>query len=291
MCRPDVAFHLIDGHRQRLSNHNNNEHDNIKKNDAESFLQGVYRLATEGTFRQKSTRATIGGLRIFNFHGILGMSSLLLSTGALISPTTKWIVLLSVLTSTTLSIHSSFVLVDQAPLQTTICRKPTLVVAPHREAFQRTSIVMLYTNARIIGKLVDLQSLRAQQISWLFITICGLRMLPTKNLDWKNGNTYCFVIPMMLSIVVDYMIMNSCDFYYEYTITTPTTTIMLHWQSWLELRQLIFVQLSGLVIAFFFTLAFRKHINIQFLYFASSIAVNFMFLTGIYFAFHNVFIV
>lgn len=104
-----------------------------------------------------------------SFHGVLGASSFTVTVAAWISNSLV-LTLFSVLTTTVLSIHSSWYMLEQSPRQSTIldCQLELRsgstakskndknnfvrlwIVAPHRGAFHRTSIIMQYTNTRIL---------------------------------------------------------------------------------------------------------------------------------------------
>ena len=238
--------------------------------------------STEKHYHPKKQVFTVGGLRIAEFHGITGATSLCLSTGSIAYPTCHMLVFAATLLSSVVAIHAD-TLLDQVPLQTTICRRPVQTVAPHRDAFRRTSIILLYVNARILALLLGpVEGVRifsfdySSLISTVVISFCCLRMyFPWKPLDWTNGNTYCFVVPMMVGVFGDYVVTMT---HYENNLLSLSHTDQ---DNWLSVRELLVVQWSGLIIAFLFTLAFRKHISIRWLYWIASIAVNLMTVVGI----------
>ncbi|KAG7342415.1 hypothetical protein IV203_007508 [Nitzschia inconspicua] len=261
-------------------------------------------------------RNTFAGLRLFEFHGSLGMTSFAISVllwGLWDEASSRTnlvhvlLVVLSVVSSTVLSIHSSWKMLDQVPIQTVIwvCSKDKAtfqsdtsnvhrmipfshITAPHREAFQRTSLILQYVNARILQTLSDKdEEFHGFGIAaWILVGLTCLRMIPwPTSLDWKNGNTFCFVVPMVGSVIGDFVMVCYC----------ARKTSNIHSQSWLSMKELVFVQLAGLVIAFLFTLGFRsKHnraksrgqlirgwsIQIRPLYFVTSVGVNMMVIFG-----------
>ena len=239
--------------------------------------------------------------------------------------------LLSVLTTTILSIHSSWRMMEQSPHQSTILdwnlelrsvfsflgttkEKQQIsnhrirVVAPHRGAFHRTSIIMQYANARILlllhrkhWMMNDGSYTLSGVFSWGLTTLMCLRMLlgerllslgswltgynkaqpaakrPTKIPKpstttststlkplppfWKNGNSYCFVLPMIVSVCADFAMTIWCEQRY-FHVTNHSSTSLYHYFSdhWLSLWHLLFLQVVAHAIAFSFTLAFRiKH--------------------------------
>lgn len=263
-----------------------------------------------------------------SFHGILGSSSLIITVAACLSNEYSSanetlplaLTLLSVITTTVLSIHSSWYMLEQSPQQSTIldCQLNLSftksnsnslrlrVVAPHRGAFHRTSIIMQYANARILLLLQrkHWHYLKAPTfstsaiLSWGLVFVMCLRMLLGEKMPslpffgrsgtnsnkrktissiasssdktektlkplppfWRNGNTYCFVLPMISSVFADFIMSAWCEF--RYFSLSPSTTSLYGFftQHWLSLWHLLFLQVVAHVIAFSFTLAFRiKH--------------------------------
>ena len=85
---------------------------------------------------------------------------------------------------------------------------------------------------------------------------------------WYNGNTYCFVLPMMISLIGDFMMTIYCEYHYHYHYfhdennQTPSSSSSLslydyHTKYWLSISHLLFLQLIAHIIAFSFTLIFR----------------------------------
>jgi len=239
--------------------------------------------------------------------------------------------LLSVLTTTILSIHSSWYMLEQSPHQSTIvdcqlqllrkkddsCSKSASnsfrlrVVAPHRGAFHRTSIIMQYANSRILlllqrrhwyDEASSSSSFSASGIlAWGLVVAMCLRMLLGEKLQslvgwigggstkraaseaktkptttttlkplppfWRNGNTYCFVLPMIASVCADCAISAWCEARYFSLFSSgakssPLSLFGYFSEHWLSLWHLLFLQVVAHVIAFSFTLAFRiKHHN------------------------------
>lgn len=267
-----------------------------------------------------------------SFHGVLGASSLAITLAAWVSnelitntSLALALTLLSVVASTVLSLHSSWYMLRQSPHQTTILdwrlelcadkseaseidannaasaaavasRKSLRlwVVAPHRGAFQRTSLIMQYANARVLLLLQrrhwrDPSSAAPSAsgvLAWGLVSVACLRMLlgekwplpaflkarssnaaaprgPATTFRplppfWQNGNSYCFVLPMVVSVCADFLVAAWCERSYFDAAATKDSLFDRHADRWLSLRHLLFLQAVAHVIAFAFTLAFRR---------------------------------
>ncbi len=248
-----------------------------------------------------------------SFHGVLGSSSLLVTIAAWISNESLALTLLSVITTTVLSIHSSNYMLDQSPHQSTILdcqfklgskdidktKNDSLrlrVVAPHRGAFHRTSIIMQYANSRILlllqrkhwHELSESAFSTSAILSWGLVCVMCLRMLLGEKMPsffgkskakrktissndnnktslkplppfWKNGNTYCFVLPMIASVFADFLMSVWCEYCY-FSLPQKAPLFGFFTEHWISLWHLLFLQVVAHVIAFSFTLAFRiKH--------------------------------
>jgi hypothetical protein len=200
----------------------------------------------------------LGKLR-FGFHGIWGILCVAATTASLVSRTATnvWT---AVLTNFILGVDARS-LTDQAPQSTTIVHnKWVKIVAPHREAFQRTIAVVQHINLR----------LAEQQLStseWalpfpVYAILLGLSWFQFNpvNSDFTNGNTWFFVFPMFLGVSLDCVM--QCQGMSNYLTT----------------QYLLAVQLASLFIAFAFTLAFRGMIRIEPIYFGSAAVVGGLFL-------------
>ena len=230
------------------------------------------------TSQQQQHKApfTIGGLKVLELHGVLGSLSFCLSFFAVCATDSTWMVILAMILSSVVAIHSQSLL-EQAPMQTTICESPMRTVAPHREAFQRTSIILLYVNARILALLLSIREAPtvSDRIGGLVVVSCACSRMffPWKALDLQNGNTFCFVIPMMISVLGDYLMTATAVLLNLINTESSTDKVFgmdPRWDLWI----LQFVQLAGLVIAFLFTMAFRKLLSIKKLYWIATVAVN-----------------
>ncbi|OEU12789.1 hypothetical protein FRACYDRAFT_244063 [Fragilariopsis cylindrus CCMP1102] len=313
-----------------------------------------------------------------SFHGNLGMISFFITftafiitwcTSSLSSSSNSQsnssifvglsFIIVSIITTTILSIHSSYYMLNQSPYSSTILdydfnvnlnrllpssslalvgrfinkkrnyrasKFNIKVVPPHRDAFNRTSIIMQYANSRIL-LLLHRQYYNNQEqnnqdsssssttfsrisisgiIVWTLVLFGCIRMLPihipdmfssspaagdddndtnpddellsknrlTKKTNmptfWYNGNTYCFVLPMMISLIGDFIMTIYCEYHYHYHYhyfhdennQTPSSSSSLslydyHTKYWLSISHLLFLQLIAHIIAFSFTLIFR----------------------------------
>jgi len=94
---------------------------------------------------------------------------------------------------------------------------------------------------------------------------------------WRNGNSYCFVLPMIIGVVGDFIMTAWCQYqyknnaYYDYdddynrnhdhnqSLSPAQYSIFqFHTKFWLSIRHLLILQLAAHLIAFSFTLVFRN---------------------------------
>lgn len=156
-----------------------------------------------------------------------------------------------------LATHAGATLLGQVPHQTAIVTWPCRIVAPHREAFVRTTGMTQYLVVRVVCKLVFgrtmmQQNAVASETMKRYITLACLALpyfgtLVPRSLAWTNGNTWIFVIPIWLG-------------------TTGDWISMAIWGDVIALHQLLQVQLVGLFLAFGFTLAFRQYVPMPVVY-------------------------
>lgn len=211
-----------------------------------------------------------------NAHGISGALSTLLT--ALAISTERWLPSSLTCTATSvLAVVASVVaaasgasIVDRAPMQTVVMERPFRVVPPHRDAFRRTAYSVYYLGARICWNAAKLHGLSggfalvagegdADAIDWVWSCVAlsyAIRYFVPRpaDLDWRNGNTYAFVIPMALGLTADA------------TMQLPVLQCYgdLCWNADIITQfDLLCILLSGLVIAFVFTLAFRGVLGIR----------------------------
>lgn len=148
-------------------------------------------------------------------------------------------------------------LLGQVPLYTQIIPG---VVAPHKEAFRRTIGSMYYLISRVVCHIVfqQLGILDGHALAQFYLSLATIvwqwySLVPGFNLAVLNGNTWIFVIPIFVGVSGDLWQYINGD-----VISIP---------------QLLQVQLTGLLLAFGFTLAFRKYIPMPIVYAIATVAV------------------
>mmetsp|Transcript_21936 Transcript_21936/g.36732 ORF Transcript_21936/g.36732 Transcript_21936/m.36732 type:complete len:231 (+) Transcript_21936:67-759(+) len=191
----------------------------------------------------------IGRLR-FGTHGILGILGTALNIVALMDPKQSFTVF-SLLVTTTLLAWEAQSLIPQVPEKTRISK---WIVAPHREAFQRTIAIIFYTNLRIF-KEMNWIPIWGRSITYpIMLFVSWLQFSPIGS-DFTNGNTWIFVMPMFSGVTYD------------------AIQQQLGGETFVSLKFLLFTELSALLIAFVFTLAFRSYVNIKVVYAVSALCV------------------
>lgn len=206
----------------------------------------------------------------FGFHGVCASLAFGVTSAALFLAVTESsssnlsnvLIYISVLLNTTTA-YQARQLLDHVPLQTEIIPG---VVAPHREAFKRTMSMMHYSNLRILGCILltapissNSHSLYKLFLAWFIYN----KFLPRQQFD--NGNTWIFVVPMFLGTSLDLL---------QYAWFAPNGL--------LSTCHYLLIEWSALVIAFFFTLAFRGYFTIFQIYVVSACAVATLFGGGLY---------
>mmetsp|Transcript_15551 Transcript_15551/g.33924 ORF Transcript_15551/g.33924 Transcript_15551/m.33924 type:complete len:292 (+) Transcript_15551:47-922(+) len=221
-------------------------------------------------------------------HGISGVLSTLLTISAI--ATQRTLPPKSVLSSVTsvlaavvsiVTAVSGTSIVDQAPKQTVVMERPIRVVPPHRDAFRRTALSVYYLGARICWNaatthrslvLGDISKAGENAYSFDWVWGCIALYYAMKcfvprqgEVDWTNGNTYVFVVPMALGLSSDALCqlpILQCrgDMCWNVDIITQF--------------DLLCVLLSGLVVAFTFTLAFRGVLGIRSCYWGAALVVH-----------------
>ena len=191
-----------------------------------------------------------GRLRI-GFHAMCATTSFLVTIVAYLTASRYWIMTSVVLNSTTA--YDARNLLPQVPLKTEIIPG---IVAPHKEAFKRTMSMMHYVNLRILGQLYDIQSTSTlyQAGCWAF----GWYFFAPVSSDFGNGNTWIFVVPMFLAVITD----------------IPQLLLL---RDALQMKHYLLIELSALIIAFGFTLAFRGFVSVQKIYIWSALYVAALF--------------
>jgi len=206
-------------------------------------------------------------------------------------------------------------IVDQAPKQTVVMEHPIRVIPPHRDAFRRTAFSVYYLGARICWNAVpDLihsllegndssstsdiinnknsggSSSDSEEdanygiIHWIWSVttlIYALKyFLPhPSEIEWKNGNTYVFVLPMAMGLTIDALyqlpILQCHHRYNNDNDITATNTNTICWnEDVITQLDLLYVLLSGLLVAFVFTLAFRGVLGVKQCYWGAAAVVH-----------------
>jgi hypothetical protein len=204
---------------------------------------------------------SLGKLR-FGHHGIIATLALIVTIIAYATVHIPTIVCSMILTALTALDARS--LMSQVPIRSIIVPG---VSAPHREAFKRTMSMMHYANVRIFGELcrgtADTSALTLYQTSYKTLLLyMWTQFLPIHS-PLDNGNTFIFVVPMFVGV--------SLDIYQ--TLALETSINVTHY---------LLLQLSALVIAFYFTLAFRGYFSVRQIYIASALMVAGIFGSGIF---------
>eukprot|EP00571_Detonula_confervacea_P004474 CAMPEP_0172325478 /NCGR_PEP_ID=MMETSP1058-20130122/54158_1 /TAXON_ID=83371 /ORGANISM="Detonula confervacea, Strain CCMP 353" /LENGTH=310 /DNA_ID=CAMNT_0013042035 /DNA_START=83 /DNA_END=1015 /DNA_ORIENTATION=+ len=222
-----------------------------------------------------------------NSHGISGILSTLLTCVAMFaqktlpssvfstSITSVCAVIASVITAS-----SGMSIVDQAPKQTVVMEYPFKVVPPHRDAFTRTGFSIYYLSARIfwntaktlnlLGGSTTTGGYDVNAIDWVWgcIALCYAvkYFLPRRrDVDWTNGNTYIFVVPMAVGLTADAVFQLPILQSIGETCWNDDVITQL---------DLLCVLLSGLVVAFVFTLAFRGVLGLRKCYWSAALVVH-----------------
>lgn len=207
----------------------------------------------------------------FGFHGVCASLALCVTAAALSvllwSSTTETnksnttrinlLVYASVLFNT-ITAFQARQLLDQVPLETEIVPG---VVAPHREAFKRTMSMMHYANLRILGCMWLSSS---NSIYKLFLAVFIYIHFVPRGATLDNGNTWIFVIPMCIGTTVDFC---------QYVFLPNGLASVVHY---------LLIEWCSLVIAFFFTLAFRGYFTVFIIYIVSALVVATLFGGGLY---------
>lgn len=168
---------------------------------------------------------------------------------------------------------SGMSIVGQAPKQTIVMERPFKVVPPHRDAFKRTAASIYYLSARICwnaisGSATSNNDNDALNWIWGISALCYsvMKFVPRpRDVDLTNGNTWVFVIPMAAGLTVDSL----------FQLPFLQFNDGLCWnEDVITQIDLLWVLLSGLVVAFVFTLAFRGVLGIKRCYWGAALVVH-----------------
>ena len=199
------------------------------------------------------------GKLLFGFHGLLGITCLVLTSTAIYHPSLLWILIFPSQIGNLILVNDASFLLDQVPKSTQIFPG---VVAPHKEAFQRTIWVMQYLIARVITKFFHEHIQNYIPTNEYYITLVEsivilwryYPLIPQLSIDWWNGNTWIFVIPIFIGV--------SGDIY-----------VYFMYGDIFQIYHLLLGELLGLCLAFGFTLGFRHYIPMPVVYCGAALAV------------------
>jgi len=207
----------------------------------------------------------MGRLR-FGVHGTAGLLSLTVTSCLVVTGSSEnfnnpsgWnrVVVTLILISSTVTAVGSLHLIPQVPQTSFITR---YISPPHRDAFRRTIGTVIYLNLRLYIAIFDYSNedgIRKRMWASMLIIYCIYNFLPNpQGLEWQNGNTWIFIIPMSIGLLVDAL--------HQW----PTFPCHDTWnQDVVDAKTLLIILWNGLWIAFLFTLAFRKYfVSIQVCY-------------------------
>jgi hypothetical protein len=195
------------------------------------------------------------GKLLFGLHGLLGVVSIITTTAAVYFPSKTWLLVMPSQLCNFLLVNHARSLLNQVPTSTQIFPG---VVAPHKEAFQRTILVMQYLIARVIIKYfvqnTCINSNLSNAIASFVILWRWYPLVPNYYADWWNGNTWIFVVPICLGVSGDLYV------YFVYG-------------DLFEVYHLLSGELLGLSLAFGFTLGFRNYIPMSMVYCGAALSV------------------
>ncbi len=208
-------------------------------------------------------------------HGITGVVSTLLVCIAIaahhvnIMPS---VVSILAAIASIITASSGMSIVDQAPKQTIVMERPFKVIPPHRDAFKRTASSIYYLSARLCWNTISGNAIfnNNDALNWIWgiSALCYAikKFVPNpRDVDLTNGNTWVFVIPMAAGLTVDAL----------FQLPLLQCNDGLCWnRDVITQIDLLWILLSGLVVAFVFTLAFRGVLGIRRCYWGAAGVVH-----------------
>ena len=206
-----------------------------------------------------SNGVKLGTLR-FGLHGLLGVSNFFLCLVALVAGGSSKIVPSMVIVGTAFTALSSIKLLDQVPNTSYISHN---IIPPHREAFKRTIAIVGYLDLRLAHQLGWFNMLSSHvKVFGALISLYNLVFFFPRG-AFGNGNTWVFIVPMWAGISIDtsHQVMSALEMPTEWNERVVTAPYIL------------FTLLVTLVVAFSFTLAFRKYIHITTTYWTAAACV------------------
>jgi len=233
-------------------------------------------------------------------HGWSGVASTVLTSAAILvarcsssllsDDSHRWLsslLSLSAAGTAAVTASSGIPLVNQAPVCTVIARN---VVPPHRDAFRRTAKTVYYLSARIVWNHMrwvrwSKYSGNADGVSFGVLDWawgCAALLYAIKHFlpriqetEWRNGNTYVFVVPMASGIIADAVFQLPLVQCQMMKADSDGIARNSCWnRNAVNETDLLCVLLSALFVAFMFTLAFRGTLDIKRCYWGSAAVVH-----------------
>jgi len=267
------------------------------------FRLGVLRFGVHGCFGILSTILVSYALYLVNFSESSSSNNKSeLSTQQLLP---LWLSVSIVFCTLVLAI-GSYGILSQVPKSTKIS---WFIIPPHREAFKRTVAIAGYLNLRFMHQMGWFQPIFdcVQEVLIKFDIFsnlceaashdggllnnqqhCGEVAFPIgmflydmyhffpRNANFKNGNTWVFIIPMWLGF--------NCDTFHQFPSIEMNETLgsspslswdrVVEWNSnVVDVPYLLLTLFCTIQVAFMFTLAFRNYVHIQVCYWVAAAVV------------------
>ncbi len=217
----------------------------------------------------------VGPLR-FGVHGISGILGTIFVSHALWrsfhSQEITFLQSLAVVSTSLTSSVGSYGLLSQVPTTSQIS---SWIFPPHKEAFKRTIAIVGYLNLRLVHEwgwlsLFGNESMLFPVVLFLYT---NYHFFP-RTLDYANGNTWVFVIPMFVGFNID-------TWKQFPSFKNGDHDIIFNWgdvHHWNHHRvdetYLLLTLLCALQIAFMFTVAFRGRMSIKTCYWIAAAEVG-----------------
>ena len=290
----------VDAHYAFDDNPKSKVHD-CSVNGSATYTNYKSDLDDKETLKQRVIFFRIGPLR-FGVHGVAGILGTIFVSYALIlshhnHSISTWLSIAIVISTVTSSL-GSYSLLSQVPKQSHIT---SWIFPPHREAFKRTIAIIGYLNLRLVHQWQWTVPLFHNDESFIFPIVLLLYtnyyFFPFR-LDYKNGNTWFFIVPMFVGFNIDSMhqfpridsfgdklnniLMSTSISHFKDNITVFSSCVnytnwddVHHWnQNKVNESYLLLTLLCALQIAFMFTVAFRGWMSIRYCYWIAVIEVG-----------------
>lgn len=304
----NVESEYVDEPTSKEDTLSENGHNEITKHDSESDHQHQYPYQHSSSTHKTETQKQrliffrIGPLR-FGVHGIAGILGTIFVSFALVlshynQSISTWLSI-AVVVSTLISSLGSYGLLSQVPKQSHIA---SWIFPPHREAFKRTIAIVGYLNLRLVHewqwKVPFFHNNESIVFPILLLLYTNYNFFPF-HFDYKNGNTWVFVIPMFVAFNIESMHQfprcdsfgdtlsniltrkNDNSFDEDIDLFSSLVSSSMNWdevhdwnQNKVDETYLLLTLFCALQIAFMFTLAFRGLMSIRYCYWIAAIQVG-----------------